>query len=280
MNLLRYNTKFNISKMNYINLFELTKAIINGGHIDQIQLISTVDREKVFNKIYKNKPELKEIGKFYITNAPIEEENWSKIQRNDKKNILKLYSKLKKSISLEKVISELTKYKAKYQNVPAIYNYLSIAYNKVNQTKKYCESLYETIEKFPDYVFGKVSLSEYYLNNNEYTKIPLLLDNKFEITQHFPIGTEVFHLSAVRGFYFITGRYFAKTGKIEMAYKSYFLLSDLDNSHETTEILGEEILSYELSIYNKKLKKHTKKKKLTQEQKAANTQYEKLGRKW
>lgn len=246
--------------MSYINQLELIKAITNNEQLDHVRLISTVDRQKVLNKVYKNKPELQDIDKFYITDNPVEEKKWSEIPRKDKKKILNLNSKLKKSINLDKIIIELTKYKSKYPYVPTIYNYISIAYNIANQTKEYYESLFETIDKFPDYVFGKISLSEYYLNNNEFTKIPRLLDNKFEITQHFPSGTDVFHISTVRGFYYITGRYFAKAGKIEMAYKSYFLLSDLDNNHQTTEILGQEILSYELSIFNKKMKKNIKRK--------------------
>jgi len=241
--------------MNYINRFELIKAIINGVHLNQAQLISTVDRKKVLNKIYKNEPELQDIGKFHITDNPIEEENWSKVPRKDKRKILKLNSKLKKSIKLDEVIIELTNYKAKYQNVPLIYNYLTIAYHNANQTKKYHESLIETVEKFPNYLFGKISLSEYYLSNKEFIKIPRLLDNKFEITQHFPSDTDMFHISAVRGFYFILGRYFARAGMIEKAYKSYFLLSDLDNNHQTTEILGHEILSYELDIFKNKFNK-------------------------
>ncbi|MBA7556271.1 hypothetical protein ES705_48971 [subsurface metagenome] len=40
--------------MSYINGFALTEAIMNGVHLDQAQLISTVDRQKVLNKIYKN----------------------------------------------------------------------------------------------------------------------------------------------------------------------------------------------------------------------------------
>ena len=109
------------------------------------------------------------------------------------------------------------------------------------QTKNYYNTLIETIEKFPDYIFGKISLSEYYLNTNKYEKISDVLDNKFEITQHFPTETNVFHVSAVRGFYYVTGRYFANIGKIERAYKSYFLLEDIDANHKTTEILGQEI---------------------------------------
>ena len=119
-----------------------------------------------------------------------------------------------------------------------------------NQQKKYLRILFETREKFPDYLHGKISLAEYYLS-----------DNKFEITQHFPVGTEVFHLSAVRGFYYITGRYFAKVGKIELAYKSYFLLSDLDIDAQATRILGYEIIGYEIRGLRKKMRTHKRRKR-------------------
>ena len=70
----------------------------------------------------------------------------------------------------------------------------------------------------------------------------ILLENKFEITQHYPEGTEAFHISEVRAFYCITGLYFAKVGKIELAYKSYFLLSDLDINAQVTSLLGHPII--------------------------------------
>ncbi len=241
--------------MGYINRFELILTLLKGTLPDHSELLSKVNRQEVLGKIYKKEPELKNISEFYITENPVEEEKWSGIPGKDKKKILKLNSKIKKSIDLGRVITELTNFKEKHPNVPTIYNYLTIAYNYANQTDKYYESLIETVEKFPGYIFGKISLSEYYLNSNEFNKIPGLLDNKFEITQHYPPGTKVFHISAVRGFYYITGRYFAKAGKIEKAYKSYFLLSDLDMKHKTSELLGEEILNYEINIFKTSLEK-------------------------
>ncbi len=124
--------------------------------------------------------------------------------------------------------------------------------------KKYYKILIETIEKFPDYIFGKIALSEYYLNHNRYKEISKILDNKFEITQHFTTDTEIYHISAVRGFYYITGRYFLNIGDIEMAYRSYFLLSDINIDHETTEILGQEIIAYELHLLKKSIDKQKK----------------------
>jgi len=135
--------------MGYLSRFALTEAILSGVPPDRVQLFSTVNRQQILDKIYKHKPELREIGKFHITDDPVEEENWSKLPGKDKKKLLKLNTKVKKSIHLDKVIKELTNYKAKYPNVPTIYNYLAIAYNYVNKTKEYYECLIETVEKFP-----------------------------------------------------------------------------------------------------------------------------------
>ncbi|MDF1573195.1 MAG: hypothetical protein P1P82_16425 [Bacteroidales bacterium] len=239
----------------YINRFKLIYAILDnsGRSLDHKELLSTVDRHQIFKKLEKSNPEMKEFGKFIITEQSLEEENWSLLTEKEKTGILKLYEKIKKSADLADVIVKLLEVKNRYPGVPAIYNYLGIAYERSGKQEQYYDVLIETHERFPDYIFGKISLAEYYLNKNEYKKIPVLFGSRFEITAHFPEGTEIYHISAVRGFYFVTGRYFAKIGKLEMAYRSYFLLSDLDPDHETTEILGKEIFAYELDDFARKL---------------------------
>ncbi len=249
--------------MNYINQLKLIRATLDhqSGWLDYKELLSTVDRHQIKKRIEKTNPELTGIDDFFITEESIEEENWSKLPKKEKRKISRLNEKIKKSEDLDTVIKDLGSYKLKYPDVPAIYNYLGIAYNRANQQKKYLRVLFETREKFPDYLHGKISLAEYYLSINRFRKIPDLLDNKFEITQHFPDGTEVFHISTVRGFYYITGRYFALVGKIELAYKSYFLLSDLDIDAQATRILGHEIIGYEIIGLRKKMRTHKRGKR-------------------
>ena len=98
----------------YINKFELIKAIMNGVPLDHAQLISMVDRKKVLNKIYKNEPELQDIGKFYITDNPMEEENWSKIPIKDKGKILRniptIYLERYHYLSITSIITNLLKF--------------------------------------------------------------------------------------------------------------------------------------------------------------------------
>lgn len=248
--------------MNYINQFQLIQAMLDhkSGYLDYKELLSTVDRGQIMRSIEKSNPELKGIDAFFITEDSIEEEKWSELPKKEKRKISRLNEKIKKSEDLKIVIEALESYKQIYPDVPAIYNYLGIAYDRDNQLRKYLRILYETRDKFPDYLHGKISLAEHYLSINRFRKIPDLLDKKFEITQHFPVETEAFHISTVRGFYYITGRYFANVGKIELAYKSYFLLSDLDIDNQATRILGQEIIGYELKGLRKTMRTHSKRK--------------------
>lgn len=241
--------------MRYINQFKLIHAITEhkDGWLNYKELLSTVNRQQIMKKLQKSNSGLKGISDFFITEEPIEDENWLKLPERDKKKIARLNAKIKKSKNLHSVISDLLKYKLKYPDVPPIYNYLGIAYNRADQQKEFYRILLETREKFPDYVFGKISMAEYYLSIDRHKKIPDILDHKFEITQHFPVGTEAFHISAVRGFYYVIGMYFIRAGKAELAYKSYFLLSDLDIDNPSTQILGHEIIGHEIKALKRSM---------------------------
>ena len=72
----------------------------------------------------------------------MEEENWSKLPEKEKRRLSRLLEKTKKLESLDAVIKELENY----------------------------STLVETREKFPDYLFGKISLAVYYLSKEEFRK--------------------------------------------------------------------------------------------------------------
>lgn len=239
----------------YLNQFELIRALQEGDAVNFGKLLSTVNRQEVLSKVRKSTTDLNYPARILITEDAVEEENWSKMNGKDKDRIIQLFSKLRKKP--EDVVEELQAFQRKYPNVPAIYNYLSICYQLTKRKEKYSAIVFETVEKFPDYLFGKTALSEYYLNNGHFKKIPVLFENKFEIVQHFSPGTVVFHISAVKSFYYVIGRYFVKAGKIEMAYKSYFLLYDLDKKNDMTAHLGEEIVLFEISLLRTRFKRYS-----------------------
>ncbi len=237
--------------MSYINQFKLIQEIVKGEKPDSKKSLTEVDRQAVINALKKNRDGLPKL--FRYTDEPIEEENFARIPRKDKERLLEIQRRTQEFP--EKVLPDLLELKTKYPNVPAIYNYISAAYLYSRQMENYFNSVKETFEKFPNYLFAKTALAEYYINNNKYKEIPGILDGKFDIHMHYPPTKEVFHISEVRAFYSVAGIYFARIGKLARALLCYFILEDAEPDHFVTRRLGDEIIFQEIEKLKRKFKK-------------------------
>lgn len=236
--------------MRYINQFKLIQEIVAGKKPDAKKLLAEVDRQAVIRALKKSKGGLPK--PFGYTDEPIEEENLAKMPQSDKKKLWSIYERIQKSP--EKELPKLLELKKKHPNVPAIYNYICSAYAYSKQSEKYFNTLIETTQKFPDYLFGKTALAEYYLNNNKHKEVPVILDGKFEIYMHYPPTVKVFHVSEVRAFYFVTGSYYARVGKLSRALFCYFILNEVAPDHWATRRLGDEIIYLEIKKMRRKWK--------------------------
>ena len=230
----------------YINLSKAFAYIDNKKKIDSVELISDIDRQLVLNNLEKNMDSLPLPQPFICVNEPMEEENWSKLPPYDKKKILELKNLICKQKPM--VIPALLKYREKYPNVPAIYNYLAAAYGNYGQEDKCYKICIETRKKFPNYLFGKTILGEYYLRRFEQNKIPEIFENKFEIYMHYPETIKKFHTTAVLSFYTVIGSYFARSENIKRALMSYFHIVDIfGKDHYGTIRLADEIAFGEIN---------------------------------
>lgn len=237
--------------MEYINQFKLIQEIVKGQKPDSRKLLAEIDRERVMSTIQRSKGGLP--APFICSNEPKEEENFAQIPGADKRKLLKICKKIRESP--EKQLAKLLELKKRYPNVPAIYNYIGIAYACSNQSEKYYNTIIETIKKFPHYLFGKTALAEYYLKNNEHKKIPKIFDNKFEIYMHFPSSVKIFHTSEVRAFYSFIGTYYARANKQARALLCYSILEGIDPNHLATRQLGDEIIQHEIEKFRRKVLK-------------------------
>ena len=128
-----------------------------------------------------------------------------------------------------------------------------IPLNKPNNCGRYYNAVQDTFKKFPNYLFGKVALAEYYINYGEHQKVPKVLNHKFQIHMHYPPSVKVFHLSEVRSFHAIVGRYYLRANKINRALFCYCILADMELEHPGTKQLGDEIVFRELGDLRKKI---------------------------
>lgn len=228
--------------MPYIDPLQLIRGIMRQQPIDAQQLLSTVDRRAVIRALRKTKAGVPR--SFRWTNEPMEEEHLSNMPDAEKERLWELFEMIPKQPT--QALPELLALQERYPNVPSIYNYLAVAYAYSQQQTYYLKMLQETVTRFPDYVFGKIALAEYALNQGDYRKIPAILEKKFEIYEHYPADVDVFHLSEAMSFYGVVGRYFLRCNKQARALFCYFTLEELDPDHWVTKQVADEIVQQEI----------------------------------
>jgi len=228
--------------MDYFNTFNLIFKSVKGQKLTAKTIMAEVNRAAVIKNLEKSKDGLPR--HFFCTDENIEEYNLSKMPFKAKDNLLKLHE-----MQLEfpqEVLPGLLELKTQYPNVPCIYNYLSVVYKILKEDQSYYNILVETNKKFPDYLFGKTALAEYYLNNGHYKEVPKILEKKFELYMHFPPTRKIFHISEVHAFFSVIGHYYIMANKMARALFCYFILDDLSPDHPSTDNLRNKIALMEL----------------------------------
>jgi tetratricopeptide (TPR) repeat protein len=124
----------------------------------------------------------------------------------------------------------------KYPEVPQLYNYLHVIYQKLRDRDNAQRVLQETLERFPDYLFGRIAYAIDCLQRGKPEKVPEILDNKYELKLLYP-KRERFHISEVLGFYSLLAWYFHTQGEHARAETYYKLLQQLDPEHPNTRFI-------------------------------------------
>jgi hypothetical protein len=228
--------------MPYIDPLQLIRVIMRQQPIDAQHVLSTVDRSAVVRALRKTKTGVPRSFKW--SDAPMEEEHLARMPESEKEHLWELLEDISEQPT--QALPDLLALQKRYPEVPSIYNYIAVAYACSQQQAKYLHMLQETVTRFPDYLFGKISLAEYALNHGDYRKVSAILDKKFEIYDHYPADVETFHLSEARSFYGVVGRYFIRCNKQARALFCYFTLEELDPEHWMTKQVADEIIQQEI----------------------------------
>lgn len=117
---------------------------------------------------------------YEITDEAIEFEYGKKINNI----IIRMYRAVDRFPLLQ--ISKLKKLIEEYPKIPQFKNYLMVAYQRTRQDSAADKIIWLISEKHPNYFFGKISLSNYYLDIGEYEKIPDVLGSLFDISEIYP----------------------------------------------------------------------------------------------
>jgi len=246
--------------MDYFNKLELIEDIFN-EKINFEKHLSSVSMDALIKDINKNHEYLPLQGSFYVTNDALEEKNWKELDKKIKDELNSVFIKFKNLSNInETILEQLLEYKKKYPNIPSIYNYIINTYTILKDVPKKYETILETVNKFPDYIFGKVALAEHYRINNMHKNIPQVFDNKLDIFLFAPRKNSTYHLSEIKAFYLIIGEYYLLEHKISHALMCYLFLKEFEEEKSKEHIFnfGKEIVIHELNELTNQFKKNVK----------------------
>lgn len=226
----------------------LMKVLLSRSkNIDFDKLINTVD----WDRVQREQPRDGSLPKLLCTNAPMEEENYSKLPEAIKDRLQTLAQTV--AIQPEYVLRQIQLLKKDYPNIPAIYNTEGSAHMIMGNLELFYQVNREALVKFPDYMFAKTALADYYLRKEQFAEIEKLFDGKFHIHQHFPASKQAYHISEIRNFYSIVGVYHAVTGDISKALWCYHLMTQVEGKTPHSTRIAQVVVAEELKVIMKKL---------------------------
>lgn len=123
--------------------------------------------------------------------------------------------------------------RAKYPGNPTPLNYLTIGYNLINQPEKARDLLFETCEKFPNYLFALVAKAMLLIQEGKPDEAYSTVRNCQTIKQLYP-HRDVFHIGEVKSFHYFQVTYCCCKRNIEEAEIHLKILK-----HLAIDILGD-----------------------------------------
>jgi hypothetical protein len=138
----------------------------------------------------------------------------------------KYFHKLRKTKTIKKVLKLVDELRREINQNPnnyILYNYLFNAYLLANLKEEAELVMNETLEKFPDYLFGKITYCHHLLSKGEAQKIPAVFGGETLLTKAVP-NRKTFHHSEYITFQALMGLYYLEIGNTHEAFLYYYSL--------------------------------------------------------
>ncbi len=116
--------------------------------------------------------------------------------------------------------------RAKYPGNPIPLNYLNLGYNHIKQPQKARDLLFETCEKFPNYLFGLISKAMLLIQEGKPDDAYSVIHSAQTIKQLYP-HRDVFHIGEVKSFHGFQVAYHCLKINIEQAEIHFKIIEQL-----------------------------------------------------
>ena len=149
---------------------------------------------------------------------------------------------------------ELLKYVEEYPGLPQFKNRLATYYLTKGKPEKAKEINTLALGQHPDYLFAKLTAALDYYNEKEFSKIPDVLGERFELDALYP-GKKSFHIAEVMNYYKVVALYLNAIDKTTEAWDTIERMDSAYPGHPETEETTKEIMRVNLSKIPERWKK-------------------------
>jgi len=172
-----------------------------------------------------------------ITKEPIPEPRIERLSEAERDAIDDLAAKTQEGRATIEECQELV---ARHPDIPRLYNYLNVAYERAGMQDKAVECAEETYRRFPDYLFGMTSYATYLLRENRIDEVTALLNRRHSL--HLWItDRRRYHISEFVSFNALMVRYFAVTDDLEIAERYLKMMKEVAPDHPATTELTDRL---------------------------------------
>jgi hypothetical protein len=175
---------------------------------------------------------------FELSYAPFEKEN-NPLEATDQKLVEELYHMI--TFHPDRAKHRTDEYKTlldhlieKYPQKPFLWNYLGIVHSINSETEQMEKVVYETVKRFPDYLFGLTGLAMINIRKGNLEQAFEILKGSHTLPQLYPHRRK-FHISEVEAFHHTLIHYHCAASHLEAAEAHLKLLRAVSEREELME---------------------------------------------
>lgn len=213
----KFDQLFRLTDQASANADRILKEVNKGSQRNEICGCGSGRKYKkcCMNKPSQQLPSKVIIEESIISYDPLEESEPMKALPEDvKESILALYPLLEENP--EEVLQKAPEYISKHPDIPMLYNFLYGAYRKTDRPREAIKLMKETLQLFPNYLFGRVEYALYLLRRGEPEKAHAALENAGTLSQLYP-ERKIFHAAEWKAFAYAMSLYWIQKGDINQA---------------------------------------------------------------
>jgi len=135
------------------------------------------------------------------------------------------------------LIPRLEAAKDRFPQIPMLWNHVAAAYDAAGRDDDHRRTVLEVLERFPNYLFGKLSYAEMLLHDGRLDEFAEFFGGRFALHDCCN-GRCDFHLSEMVSFFGLMVQYFLKRRDFDQAERYLESLNTMAPDHPTTQALA------------------------------------------